>query len=137
MILEEGLEDKKPETHAWFRRAVDVSGAEGPVKRFELKELLTQHLKWTEHSRNISDAVVKGDLPLAFAAIGLRSSYVELLLGNLVRNSSLADPRKRIALPLFSGRRVPSVFGETTRIGLDTSALMVTSTIVRSTKSFL
>jgi hypothetical protein len=125
MILEEGLEDKKPEAHAWFRRAVDVSGDEGPVKRFELKELLTQHLKWTEYSGNISDAVVKGDLPLAFAAIGLRSSYVELLLGNLVRNSSLADPRKRIALPLFSGRRAPSVFGETTRIGLDISALMV------------
>jgi hypothetical protein len=125
IVLEEGLEDKKPEAHTWFRRAVDVSGDEGPVKRFELKELLSEHLKWTEHTRFVSDAVAKGDLPLAFAAIGLRTSYVELLLGNLMRNPSLTDPRKRTVLPLFSGRRGPMAFGAMTRIGLDTSALMV------------
>lgn len=125
MVLEEGLEDKKPEARAWFSRAIDVSGDDGPVKRFELKELLTHHRQWTEHSRKINEAITKGDLPLAFAAVGLRTTYVEALLGNLLRNSALGDPRRLMPLPLFSGRRVPSAFGETKRIALDTSALMV------------
>ncbi len=125
MVLEEGLEDKKPEASAWFRRAIDVSGDDGPVKRFELKELLEQQVRWREHSRKINDATVKGDLPLAFAALGLRTTYVEVLLGNLLRNTALNDPRRLMALPLFSGRRTPSAFGDTRRIALDTSALMV------------
>jgi tetratricopeptide (TPR) repeat protein len=125
MVLEEGLEHKKPEAAAWFRHALDVSGDDGPIKRFELKELLTEQLNWNEHTRRIDDAIAKGDLPLAFAAQGLRTTAVDVVLGNLLRNSALTDPRKRVAVPLFSGRRVPSPFGEASRIALDVSTLMV------------
>ena len=125
MVLEDGLEDKKPEAHSWFRRALDMSGDDGPIKRFELKELLAQQLKWNEFTRKIGDAVAKGDMPLTVAAPGLCTTVVDVVLGNLLRNSTLIDPRKRIAIPLFSGNRVPSVFGEVSRIALDASALMV------------
>jgi tetratricopeptide (TPR) repeat protein len=125
IVLEEGLEDKKPEASVWFRRALDVSGDDGPIKRFELKDLLAHQLEWNEYTRKINDAVNKGDLPMTFAASGLRTTVVNVVLGNLLRNSTLNDPRKRIAMPLFSGRRVPSPFGEASRIALDASALMV------------
>jgi hypothetical protein len=125
MVLEEGLEERKPEAAAWFRRALDLSGDDGPVRRFELKELLSDQLDWNEHSRRINDAIAKGDLPLTFAARGLRTTAVDVILGNLLRNSALTDPRKRVAVPLFSGRRAPSAFGEASRIALDVSTLMV------------
>jgi len=125
MVLEEGLEDKKPEAAAWFRHALDVSGDDGPIKHFELKELLSEQLNWSKRTRRINDAIVKGDLPLAFAVQGLRTTAVDVVLGNLVRNGALTDPRKRLAVPLFSGRRTPSPFGGASRIALDVSTLMV------------
>jgi hypothetical protein len=50
---------------------------------------------------------------------------VDVVLGGLIRNSIADDPRRRVALPLFSGQRDPSVFGEVSRVLLDVSALMV------------
>jgi hypothetical protein len=126
LVLEEGLEDKKPEAAGWFRHALDVSGDDGPVKAFELKDLLAQQLEWNEHTRRITDAVVKGDLPLGFAATALRTTFVDVVLGGLIRNSIADDPRRRVALPLFTGQRDPSVFGEVSRVLLDVSTLMVT-----------
>jgi hypothetical protein len=126
LVIERGLEDKRPEAAQWFRRALDVSGEDGPVKAFELKEVLAQQLQWNEYSQKITDAVTKGDLPLTLAAPVLRTTFVDALLGNLIRNSTLSDARRKAALPLFSGQRPPSAFGDVSRILLDTSALMVT-----------
>ena len=51
LTVEEGLEDTIAHSHEWFRRAVDLSGEDGPVRRFELKELLSQQTEWNERSR--------------------------------------------------------------------------------------
>jgi hypothetical protein len=126
LVIEQGLEDKRPEAAQWFRRALDVSGEDGPVKAFELKEVLAQQVQWNEHSQKITDAVTKGDLPLALAAPVLHTTFVDAVLGNLIRNSAVSDARRKAALPLFSGQRPPSTFGNVSRILLDTSALMVT-----------
>lgn len=64
-------------------------------------------------------------MPLLVAGPGLRTTVVDVVLRNLVRNSALVDPRKRAAVPLFSGRRLPAPVGEARRIALDISALMV------------
>lgn len=125
MVIEEGLEERRPEANAWFRSALDLSGPDGPVKRFELKELLSRQVAWNERTREINDAVVKGDLPLIFAAPGLRTTLVDVVLRNLFRNVTLSDPRKRTALPLFSGRRRPSSIEDVSRLAIDQSALIV------------
>lgn len=124
VAVEGGLEDRKPEVHEWFRRALEASGPDGPIQQFQVKELLRRHLEWTEHSRRINDAIVQGDMPLSVAAPGLRTTLVEVVLGNFVRNAALKDPRQRSAVPLFSGRRAPSRIGEVKRIALDVTAVM-------------
>jgi hypothetical protein len=124
LVIEEGLEDREPDAHVWFARALDLSGPDGPVRKFELKELLSQQVEWNEHTRSISDAITGGDMPLVVAAPGLRTTLVDLILANLVRNSAIADSRKRIVVPLFSGRRAPAATGEINRLALDVSALM-------------
>jgi hypothetical protein len=126
LVLEAGLDEREEEAHGWFRRALDLSGPDGPVKQFELKDLLSQQAEWSEHSRSIGDAVAGGEMPLLVAAPGLRATLVDVLLGNLVRNAAAADSRKRSAITTFSGRRgAPMPVGAVQRLALDTSAVMV------------
>jgi hypothetical protein len=48
-----------------------------------------------------------------------------VILRNFERNAALSEPRKRIAVAAFSGRRAPSRVGEVKRLALDISTLMV------------
>src|SRR5208337_664442 len=126
LVLEAGLDEREEEAHGWFRRALDLSGPDGPVKQFELKDLLSQQAEWSEHSRKIGDAVAGGEMPLLVAAPGLRATLVDVLLGNLVRNAAATDSRKRSAMTTFSGRRAaPVPVGAVQRLALDISAVMV------------
>lgn len=124
LVVEEGLEDQKPLAAAWLTRALDLSGPDGPIRRFELKELLSQHTAWNEHTRRINEAIIRGEMPLLVAAPGLRTTLVDIVLRNFARNSTLADARKKTAIPLFSGRRTPARLAEAKRMALDLSALM-------------
>jgi hypothetical protein len=126
LVLEEGLDDREKEAHDWFRRALDLSGPDGPIKQLELKDVLSQQAEWSEHSRAIGDAIAGGDMPLLVAAPGLRATLVDVLLGNLVRNTAATDSRKRSAMTTFSGRRgAPAPIGGVQRLALDISAVMV------------
>jgi hypothetical protein len=126
LVLEEDLDKQEHEAHNWFRRALDLSGSDGPIKQFELKDLLSQQAEWSEHSRAISDAVAAGEMPLLVAGAGLRATLVDVLLGNLVRNAAATDSRKRSAITTFSGRRAAPVrIGMARRLALDISAMMV------------
>jgi hypothetical protein len=125
LIIEEGLEDDVPEAHGWFQRALTLSDSGGPVQRFELKDLLPQQQEWNERTRTISDSIVRGEIPLIIAATGLRTTVLDILLRNLIRNSALTDPRKRVAVPLFSGTRAPAKCGTLNCLAIDISALMV------------
>lgn len=126
LVLEEGLDDREQEAHDWFRRALDLSGPDGPIKQLELKDLLSQQAEWSEHSRAIGDAIASGEMALLVAAPGLRATLADVLLGNLVRNAAAADSRKRSAMTTFSGRRgAPAPIGAAQRLALDISAVMV------------
>ena len=124
LLVELGLEEKKSEAQTWFNQALIRSDTDGPLRRFELKELLSQQIEWREHTRNINEAIIRGDLPLLVAAQGLSTTLVELVLRNFVRNTMLADLRKRIAIPLFHGRHGPSNLSGVRGIALDVSALL-------------
>jgi len=124
LVLEEALEEKKPVAADWFSRALDLSGPDGPVKRFELKDLLSQHKEWSEHTRKINEAIFRGDMPMLVAAPGLRTTLVDVILRNFARNSKLADRRRCTAVPLFCGRRSPTKLSACKGVALDLSALM-------------
>jgi len=126
MVLEENLEDGIPEAHEWFTRALALSGKKGPVQRFELKDLLPQQAEWSKRTADISERVNKAEVPLVVAAPGLRTTVVDILLRNLIRNLSLEDARKKYVIPLFSGHRSPMRVGDgVSNLGLDISGLLV------------
>jgi tetratricopeptide (TPR) repeat protein len=125
LFVEQGLEEERPESHDWFQKALALSGPEGPIQRFEIKELLAQQTEWDRHTRFVSEKLVSGEFPLAVAAPGLRTTLVDLILRNLIRNSAIADGRRRVAIPLFTGRRLPAAVGSATSIALDITALLL------------
>lgn len=124
LVLAEGLEAKRPEHQEWFSRAVGLSGEDGPVKQFELKDLLAEQRTWNERVQNINAQVYDSKLPLSVAAYGLRTTLVELQLGTLMRNACLADPRRRTIIPIFSGHRIPANTSDAASIAFDMSALL-------------
>jgi hypothetical protein len=74
-------------------------------------------------------------MPLFLAAMGFRTHLAELVLRNYARNSRMADPRRRAAVPVFAGRRLPSVLPATTaRVALDLSGLMTLGWLGLATK---
>jgi hypothetical protein len=114
LFVEQGLEEERPESHEWFQKALAGSGPDGPIQRFEIKELLTQQTEWDRHTRFVSEKVVSAEFPLAVAAPGLRTTIVDLVLRNVIRNSAISDGRRRTAIPLFAGRRLPIAVGTET-----------------------
>ena len=100
LIIEEGLEDDVTEAHLWFRKALALSDKKGPIQQFELKELIPQQLEWNKRTRDISERITRAEVPLVIAAPGLRTTLVDMLLRNLVRNSVLEDARRKYVLPV-------------------------------------
>jgi pimeloyl-ACP methyl ester carboxylesterase len=125
LFVEEGLEEERPEAHEWFRKALALSGPDGPVQTFEIKELLSQQTEWNEHTRNVTENMIRGDLPLAIAGQGFRTTVVDIILRNLIRNSALVDGRRRAAIPLFTGKRLPAPAGTPASLAVDITALLV------------
>ncbi|KRP89212.1 hypothetical protein AOQ73_26690 [Bradyrhizobium pachyrhizi] len=125
LFVEQGLEEDRPESHEWFQKALALSGPDGPIQRFEIKELLAQQTEWNEHTRSVTEHVVRGELPLFAAGAGLRTTPVDLILRNLIRNVTSTDSRRRVALPLFAGRRLPAPVGAPASLALDITTLFV------------
>jgi hypothetical protein len=125
VAMESGIEGDREEAFEWFRRAVDLSGPDGPVQTMELKDVLAKQVEWQAHSRKVNDALMNGDVPLIIAASALHTKLVEVVLGNFVRNVEQPDPRKRSVIPLFSGHRLPGRIKDAKVIALDVSAMLV------------
>jgi hypothetical protein len=126
LFVEDGLDEDQPAAHECFKQALALSGPDGPVQAFELKDLLARQTKWNEHTRQIKEQVSRGEMPLCVAGIGLRTTLVDLVLRNLIRNSALTDDsRRRSAIPLFAGRRLPSPIGRVAAVAFDITSLLV------------
>jgi hypothetical protein len=123
--IEEGLEEKRPDAQMWFRKALALSGPDGPIQSFELKDLLARQTEWNERTRKIGDQISRAEMPLFVAGTGLHTTLVDVVLRNLIRNTGLADGRRRTAIPLFAGVRLPTPFGNAKMAAFDITSLLV------------
>jgi hypothetical protein len=125
LLVERGLEEERPEAQQWFQKALALSGPDGPVQAFELKDILSKQVEWNEHSTKVNENLIRGELPLVVASAGLRTTVVDIILRNLVRNPTLDDGRRRVGVPLFAGRNAPLPIGNVNTVALDITALLV------------
>ncbi len=108
----------------WLNRAIELSSENGPIQRMSLSDLLDRKPAWDSKENDVYDRLKRGDIPLFITASTLNKSLGETFLLQALANVKERDPRRRVALPSYSGAR-GSVSGLETvkRVGLDASSL--------------
>ncbi len=122
MATSAGWEDL-PEVFSWLERAANLSGENGPVQRFSLREIVNLHPDWQRRENQAWERLQAGELPIFGAARLLNRSLVDMFLLPALGNLSQVDPRKRGAVFAYSGTRAP-VAADTRTIALDATALL-------------
>ena len=117
--------DDDPVVGAWFSQAVALSGTDGPFQRISLPTLMTERPKWYRQRASLLEQVDRGEIPAFLAAETLNTSLSSLVLLPALANRSETDPRRRQAVPAYSGRRPQQVrYSPGGRTAFDPAALL-------------
>ena len=108
-----------------FQRAVEISGDSGSIRRITLEDLGEIKTEWERHEFKIWQMLSRGDIPMFLAGEVLNRTLASFMLFPALANLSEGDPRRRGAVPSYSGNRAPLPRDiAITRIGIDASALL-------------
>lgn len=118
-----GWEDN-PEVHQWLHRAAELSDDDGPIQRMSLKDVLDRKPEWDRRESETWQLLSRGDIPMFMAAQALNKSLVDLMLFPAFANQSENDPRRRGAVPAYSGKRQPISLDFSGTVGMDAAALL-------------
>lgn len=117
-----------PSVVQWLERAAQLSGEDGPLKRISLKELLDRRPEWDRLELETWRVLARGEMPVFVAAQCVNRSLIDLTTFPALANLSERDPRRRRAIPAYSGRRVPAEVGvDGKNVALDATALLTLS----------
>lgn len=118
-----GLEEN-PEVTAWLHLAAQLSGDDGPIYTTSLEEILAKQPQWNERRQSVTASLQQAEAPMFVAAESLNRSLVSMMLTPLLGNQIEDDPRRRVAIPAFSGKRPREVAPLPKSLGIDVSALL-------------
>lgn len=113
---------------SWFEKAAELSDEDGPLHRISLKDIADQKPEWDRRESEIWQSLGQGKWPIFIAAESLNRSLIELTLLPALSNLNQTDPRRRSAVPAFSGRRRPSKLN----LGAKTAAFDATTLLTLS-----
>ena len=118
-----GIEDD-PEIVGWLHRAAELSGEDGPIQTVSLQEISKMQPEWKDQQEQTRKMLRNAEIPMFMAAQSLNRSLIEMILVPLLANLQEDDPRCRIPVYAFSGKRNPACVPFPDEIGLDASALL-------------
>ncbi|WP_337288704.1 HNH endonuclease [Candidatus Methylomirabilis sp.] len=121
-----GWEDD-PEVFKWLHDAAARSGDDGPIQKMTLKDVLDRKPEWDRRESETWQLLSRGDIPMFLAARSLNKSLIDLMLFPALANLSENDPRRRGAVPAYSGKRQPTPFNTAEVVGMDATALLTLS----------
>ena len=121
-----GWEDDA-EVFQWLREAAALSGDDGPIQKMTLKDVLDRKPEWDRRESETWQLLSRGDMPMFLAAQSLNKSLIDLMLSPALVNLSESDPRRRSAVPAYSGKRQPTPFNTSGAVGIDATALLTLS----------
>ncbi len=122
-----GWEDD-PQVIQWLEKAAELSGDDGPLQRMSLKDVLDRKPEWDRRESETWRLLARGEIPIFLAAQSLNKSLVDLTIFPALANRSESDPRRRSAIPAYSGKRKPAQLGTSkTTVGIDATALLTLS----------
>jgi hypothetical protein len=122
-----GWEDD-PQVFQWFEKAVELSGDDGPLQRMSLKDILDRKPEWDRRESETWRLLAQGQIPIFLAAQSLNRTFIDLTTFPALANLTESDPRRRSAIPAYSGKRVPLEFDVNGKVAaLDATALLTLS----------
>jgi len=127
-IATNGGWEEEPQVFQWLERAAEISGDDGPLQRMSLKEILDRTPEWDRRESETWQLLAQGKMPIFLAAQSLHRTLIDLTTFPALANLTETDPRRRSAIPAYSGKRVPLKFdvrGKTA--ALEATALLTLS----------
>ena len=113
----------EPEPGGWLRRAVELSGEDGPLRPMSLQDIVNQAPDWVQQESRALRELEQGHAPMFVTAHALNRSLVRFTLLPALSNSQEEDPRQRSIIPAYSGAREPVSLRRGGEMGVDPSAL--------------
>ena len=127
LAMSAGWEDD-PRTVQWLHRAAELSDEDGPLQRMSLKDVLDRKPEWDRRESETWRLLERGEIPIFLAAKSLNKSLIDLTIFPALANGAENDPRRRSAIPAYSGKRKPEQLSTCkTTTGIDATALFTLS----------
>ena len=122
-----GWEDD-PQVFQWLEKAAKMSGDDGPLQRMSLKDILDRKPEWDRRESETWRLLAQGQIPIFLAAQSLNRTLIDLTTFPALANLTETDPRRRSAIPAYSGKRVPLEFDVSGKaVALDATSLLTLS----------
>ena len=122
-----GWEDD-PQVFQWLEKAAELSGDDGPLQKMSLKDILDRKPEWDHRESETLRLLAQGQIPIFLAAQSLHRTLIDLTTFPALANLTETDPRRRNAIPAYSGKRVPLKFDVNGKaVALDATALLTLS----------
>ncbi|MDL1985336.1 MAG: HNH endonuclease [Deltaproteobacteria bacterium] len=121
-----GWEDDA-DVYQWLHKAAELSGDDGPIQKMSLKDILDRKPDWDRRESDTWRQLSRGEIPMFVAGQLLNKSLIDLVLFPALANVSEHDPRRRAAVPAYSGVRQPMAFNTGGVVGIEATALLTLS----------
>ncbi len=115
------------EVAPWLQRAAELSGDDGPILSMTIDDVLEQKAEWVRQESEIWQALQRGGIPMFLAAQLLNKSLTKLMLFPAYTNLLQNDPRHKVVIPVYSGKRQIKSFSTGGTTCLDATALLTLS----------
>lgn len=116
--------ENEPKAIGWLNRAANLSNENGPMKKMTVKEIVEEAPFWYEHESDTLTKLQQIEMPLFLVAQYLNKSLINLTSMNAYINQDTLDPRRRVAIPAFSGKRSQNVLQPDNNLGIDITTLL-------------
>ncbi len=114
-----------PKTFRWLERAAELSDDDGPLQKIDFQDILDRKPEWGCRESETWQLLEQGKIPIFVAAQSLNRTLIDLATFPALFNLSMTDPRRRRAIPAYSGNRLPQQVDVSEKtVALDASALL-------------
>lgn len=118
-----GWEDDA-EVHQWLHKAAELSGEDGPIQKMSLEDILNRKPDWDRQESETWQQLSRGEIPMFIAGQLVNRSLIDLMVFPALSNLLENDPRRRGAVPAYSGARQPRAMKTGVTVGIDATALL-------------
>ncbi len=120
--------EEDPRVFQWLEKAAELSGDDGPLQRMSLKDIVDRKPEWDRRESETWRLLTQGQIPIFLAAQSLNRTLIDLTTFPAIANLMEIDPRRRSAIPAYSGKRMPLEFDVSGKAAaLDATALLTLS----------